>query len=1388
MPTQIGPYTIIKELGRGGMGVVYLGRDVRLNRLVAIKMIVTGLLASTERVERFKIEAKAIALLRHHNIVQIYEIGEFEGYPYFVLEYLEGGSLEDLCHGKPQPPEWSARMVKVLAEAMAYAHQQGIVHRDLKPANILLATNKSQTGRLQANDHPEAPLLSVEECRPKLTDFGLAKLNSNNPDAAFKDARGLTHTGETMGTPNYMAPEQAQGNANRTHTAVDVYSLGAILYELLTGRPPFAGPTPMDTMISVISQEVVAARRLQPSIPRDLETICTKCLEKDPRRRYNSAAALAVDLGRYLNHEPIEARAAGPLERLWKWTQRRPAIASLIGAVVCLTFLVLISLAWALVILGEQAKSDREGKDKALASERAQSMLRDQAEAALKLAKKNLYISRIAQAQLLWERSDISQVQQLLRDCPEELRHWEWRYLHALTQSSLRSLNLEQWVFAMHLSPDGRWLAVNQGNPYGPGVSWWENQGLVRVLDAQTGQVLHQFEEPNQKNLKWLFFNQSCNRLMGCDWRNNIHTWSMPDGHHTLLNPETHEHYDLAVSSDGKLAAFAYLNKPLQLVDIGTGENLPWPGQQPAPTARVVDFSTDRQRLITIDAQGVLTAWNLNDGSALLSMNTTLIDPSRVRLSRSGQYAICITHSGKCGCLDLTKGQIICRGELNIDSTVQFNPLETHLGAIHDGQMQLWSLKTGELLHIQPSTTHDVNAFAFSPDFLYLATGGTDSTVRLFEIHTGKELTIYRGHKRGICALQFTDDGRTLWSADQSGMMHQWNITREQEMVESHDGTSLHTTFGGLAFANQGQQIRTIRSGEPLQLQTFDAATGLRQGVRHLPITNDPIYPRNDLALSQDGQWTAGIMPGSMTVGVWNAATGGQKQLLGLFPGRVMVLALNHNGSRLATVHYQSGVLPIPSLSVVIVWDVQTGQALRIGYLPMQCLSLAFANNDDRLAMGLLSTFKLADQPADQLFGPVILWHVDGRFEPLPGPDVAQDAQAVAFNANGTGVASVGFHHKQAMLLLWDLPAGRLRHALAGPRNMTGLAFSPDGQRLATTGYTHDVSLWDVQTGLIVLTLQLPDQRPRDHGYKGSVAFSPDGQRLVANNFASKLAIWHAPSMVSDPMADQSERQKAARLAAPGWHIRSLQKNNPDLQQSLRFQQMQMKQLEPLADADRLVWADKLVGLGQWQAAREQYALLFQNELKPQSHQAWTQYGLLLAYLDDMGEYRQQRSALLKERRQQTPLVNDEWAINIALATTQPLSKDDQTVILNLKNKTLTEQLNNPWLSLNLALMELRLGDPARALHYAEIWEKLEPPWITRGLGLSVQALALQKMGRWQDADTRLKGCAAYIQSLSSFRRIPECVPNIVSQDGWLLFLILHHEAQSAQQAAPRIQ
>jgi serine/threonine protein kinase len=415
-----GDYDLLSEIARGGMGVVYKARQVNLNRLVALKMILAGQLASDEDVKRFYTEAEAAAALEHPGIVPIFEIGQHNDQHFFSMGFVDGGSLSDKIKEGPFPSKEAASYTKKVAEAIAYAHSKGVIHRDLKPANILLDRNDE----------------------PKVTDFGLARRTESNSD--------LTRTGAVMGTPSYMPPEQAAGRTDQVGPLADVYSLGAILYCLLTGRPPFQASNPLDTLMQVMEREPVSVATLNPAVHRDLETICHKCLQKDPAKRYASAQELADDLGRWLNGEPIRARAVSSIERAWRWVKRNPVVSGSIAATVAAILIGSVMSIW----FGIEAKKSET------------------------LALASAYDSQMNLAQRNWESNRLELAIGLLnRHLPEnqksalDMRGFEWHYINRLTNLPLATFEGESAVF----SPDGTRLAT-------AGIS------RVNLWDVSTGQ------------------------------------------------------------------------------------------------------------------------------------------------------------------------------------------------------------------------------------------------------------------------------------------------------------------------------------------------------------------------------------------------------------------------------------------------------------------------------------------------------------------------------------------------------------------------------------------------------------------------------------------------------------------------------------------------------------------------------------------------------------------------------------------------------------------------------------------------------------------------------------------------------------------------------------
>jgi tRNA A-37 threonylcarbamoyl transferase component Bud32 len=626
----VAGYEIEAELGRGGMGVVYKARQKSLHRVVALKMILAGRLASPADVARFRREAEAVAGLDHPNIVPIYDVGEQQGLPFFSMKLIEGRSLADWLRRRPAPADraWTLAAIRILAQvarAVHYAHQHGILHRDLKPANVLLA--RRTTGPV-VQEEGQPGWLSSE---PHVTDFGLAK--------RIEGDAGHTQSGVVVGTPSYIAPEQASGQRRLT-TAADVYGLGAILYEVLTGRPPFKAETPLDTLLEVVGKESVRPRALDAHADRDLETVCLKCLDKDPAKRYGSAEALAEDLERWLAGEPIRARRSGAVERLVKWARRRPAVAALAGLVIVVAALGGAGVVWQ----WQEAKNGWSAAEKKAEAEKA---AREKTQEALAQAKQNLYFQRIALAERELSAGNLGRAEELLDECPPVLRGWEWHYLKRLRLGPPRVLGGKgSWVVGVALSPDGKLLASAGSSRL--------FLGEVKLWEVESGRERFALGGP-------------------------------------LLRPGATA---VAFSPDGKTLAASGIDAVIRLWDVATGKSVRiLRGHGGAAVA--VAFSPDGKRLASASFDGTVRVWDAEAGKELHVLRHA--DRALcVAFSPDGKYLA----SGGCDNVvrvwDAATGKEVSalRGPPGYVMGVAFSPDGQQLAAAsghrHKGEVQLW--------------------------------------------------------------------------------------------------------------------------------------------------------------------------------------------------------------------------------------------------------------------------------------------------------------------------------------------------------------------------------------------------------------------------------------------------------------------------------------------------------------------------------------------------------------------------------------------------------------------------------------------------------------------------------------------------------------------------
>lgn len=1029
---QIGDYQILAEIARGGMGVVYKARHRTLDRIAAVKLIRGGDQAGEEELRRFQIEASAAAQLDHPAIVPVFELGQHAGQPFLAMAFVEGTSLWTRVKENPFEPKFAAQIMQRVAEGVQYAHERGIIHRDLKPQNILLA----------AGD------------QPRITDFGLAK--HHRADSS------LTATGQILGTPSYMPPEQASGKDEQVGPLADVYSLGATLYCLLVGHPPFHAAQPVETLRQVIEQEPVPPRVLNRGIPRDLETICLKCLQKNPAKRYDTAGELAADLQRFLRGEPIHARAIGTLERVGRWCARNQIVAGLGSTAIALLAIVAAISTWAYFqqtkLVGE--KDELLGKNGKLLTEKdglltEQTKLLNEKDGLVTAQKKligekdllakgerkqrinaeiELYNSQIARSSAEIERGNLIAAQLALQSIPFPLRNWEQRYL---TRRALGTpFNLEgqagQYVTAQ-FSPDGQWIAAGG------------QDRIVHLWDANSGRLVKQLRGHPMFIIR-VCFSREGERLATLGADGTLILWDIateqPLHRISIPNPP---HWSLDYDPTGKLLATGSQDGTIRLWDCETGtEKLKFRGGK--GMVRGLSFHPDGSRLavaVFTGAVGELKVFDTADAKELFAMNGYGTYCHVIRHSPDGRYLATSTNSG----------------------------------------VQLWDSATGEKVRGWERSAEAFQDLSFSPDGAQIVGGSLDKSIRVYDVRTGKERGAYLGHQYKLEAVHFSPDGTRVVSVgmeQRSSEIKVWNVTEPpgDQFLQGHTDRANFVEFNpqGNLLAT-GSNDRTIKVWDVRTRQVLHTLRG--HGFSLFGLNFDHSGKRI-VSWSFDGQRKPELK-------VWDAVAGTELfTIRGGHTDWISDASFSPDDQFIATAS-RDGTAKI--------WDVATQQEV--------ATLTGHTGKVDAAAFHPTSKLLLTVSPGDDtkpnVPGQAIYWRVPTwERVAVQQRDAALEAPGT-FTPDGRWVVGRG---RTGELIVRNPEDGKIRWVLRGHnKQLSGSAANHDGSRLFSASYDQTVKVWDLNAGKEVLTipLSLPGNMPPT-----TTAVHPD-DKLVAQGQSNNL-------------------------------------------------------------------------------------------------------------------------------------------------------------------------------------------------------------------------------------------------------------------------------------------
>jgi WD40 repeat protein len=1065
---RIGRFELKQRLGAGAFGEVHRAFDPQMQREVALKLPLPG--TSAAALERFLREARAAAGLCHPHIVPVFDAGEEDGRHYIASEFVAGKSLAALIDDKPLEPRQAAQLVRSLAEALAYAHRAGIVHRDVKSLNVLVD----------------------EQGEPHLLDFGLAHI--------AETLEQMTSEGAILGTPAYMAPEQARGQQGKPLPASDQYSLGVVLYELLTGRTPFEGP-PAVVLTLVLNRDPEPPRKRNPRVPRALETICLKAMAKEPGRRYADCAALADDLRRWLDDEPIQARRLSLAERAVRWCKRRPA----------LTALTLVTTACLLVVGVVASRTAAELATKRTEITKAEATARADAESAQKAANevgkqaaeadKAIELARAAE-QKAREQIARAKTAKEQADRARDAARTNSEKAEDVARDGMRRLFIADMELARKAHARGdleRFRMLRDRYLPGPGQRDLRDSEWYRIANLQAADSV---VGPHAVNARGMAFSLQGTHFARAEEDKSVRVADTQSGKELLALAG---HADMVTaacfSPDGNRLATVSYDQTARLWDARTGQKLClFKGHTSSVWS--VCFSADGQRLATGAEDRTVRVWDAVTGRELLVLQG----------HKSGVTAVCFSPDGKrlasggtdaaVKVWDTVAGEEMrsIQGHADWITALCFHPDGGRLAsASADKTVRVWDSDTGQMLHTLQGHTAAVRAVAFSADGKRLASAGDDRLVKVWEVDSGQLLRSFPGHADSVVRVAFHPDGKSLASGSKNLEVKVWDLERLDPLLvtvvatlKGHAGS-----VSSVCYSPDGKRLAT--AGADRSVRVWDAATG-----RELLIFKGHTDVVNCVCFSPDGKRLASAGADN-TVKVWDAVTGQEIRSFIRHSTAVRSVCFSPDGKRLAS--GAGGPVMIGELKEVKVWDAATGQEFFIlKEHAGEITSICFSPDGKRMA----SAGGLFDQT-------VIVWDT-ATGEKVHSLRVEnggiRTVDSVAFSPDGKRLASAtggSFMDAKCEVTVWDAAAGRTLLTLEddSPNRYGAVSFSPDGTRLVSghsnaSGRDNDgiVKLWDSTTGKLLLTLNAHRSPIR------SVCFSPDGKRVASAGDDGSVKVW----------------------------------------------------------------------------------------------------------------------------------------------------------------------------------------------------------------------------------------------------------------------------------------